>query len=285
MLRSLIFPPLGIVLIASYSLFRLDRAYEFELIGVNLLFILFMLFPRLRSRLLRRRTLVNSWLKEGHWLRKLLQGGSIYLIFQLIFVIPVAFIFLIELHLITIQSWFFFIPLAALVGLAHFLLHRSFQTLLQPMAASVVSRELASYLFMLGAGLIFLYQALYTDRPDLSDRSLHEALLYTQQAQKHTSEGLISDLIFMFTLKENAFWWTIVKIPQLLSAFPQAMIWLAKTGLVIIYTLYQLSVVYAFGQYFAGVLEFTDPQFYLFMKGRPRLDSIRNDHDPKQDSE
>lgn len=281
MLRSIIFPPLSVVLLATYALFRLDRALEVELIGVNLLFILFMLFPRLRSRLLRRRTLVNSWLKDGHWLRKLLQGGSIYLIFQLIFVIPVAFIFLIELHLITAKSWTLFIPLATLVGLSHFLLHRSFKTLLKPMAASVVSRELASYLFMIGAGLIFLYQALYTDRPDLSDRSLHEALLYTQEAQKHNSEGLISDLIFMFTLKESAFWWTIVKVPQLLSAFPQAMIWLAKTGLIIIYTLYQLSVVYAFGQYFAGVLEFTDPQFYLFMKGRPRSDSSRSDHDPK----
>ncbi len=284
MLRSIIFPPLSILVLAAYSLFRLEQASQFELICVNLILIVFMLLPRLRSRLLRRRTLVNSWLKEGHWLRNLLQGGSIYLIFQLIFVVPVAFIFLIELHLITEHSWFIFMPLATLAGLLHFFMHTSFQNLLKPMAASVLSREFTSYIFMLGAGLIFLYQALYTDRPDLSDRSLHEALLYTQQAQKHTSEGLVSDLIFMFTLKESAFWWTIVNIPQLLSAFPPAMVWLAKTGLVFIYTLYQLSVVYAFGQYFAGVLEFTDSQFYIFMRGRPQVDSSRSKHDPSQEN-
>ena len=267
MWSSLIFAPLFVSLLAMYSVLRIERATEFELIIVNLLFVLFILFPRLRSQLIRRRTLVNSWLRGNHWLRSLLQGGSIYMGVQLILVVPIAFVLLIELPLITINGWIILIPLAFISALFRAGLYRLLCSPLKPNAASVLSREWATYLFSLGSALILLYQALYADRPDLSDRSLQDALLFTSNNLGTEPDGIIGDLMFIRLLKETTFWWSITKLPTLLHGLPVAIIWLSKTGLVLVYSLYQLSVIYAFGQWFAGVLECTDVQFYHFIKG------------------
>lgn len=267
MWSSLLFAPLFILLLAIYAQLRLESASEIELVLVNLSFIVFILFPRLRSRLLRRRTFVNAWLQEEHWLSRLLQGGSIYMSIQLIFVVPVAFILLIELHLITYTCWIMFTLLAGISALLRSLVHRYLSALLQPTASSVLAREWATYFFSAGCAVILFYQALYTERLNLSDRALQDALLYTSQNISIGSEGLIGDLIFMRSLKETTFWWSITKLPELLDGLPSTIIWLSKTGLIFIYSFYQLSVVYAFSLWFAGSLECTDPSFYHFLKG------------------
>ena len=118
-LISVITTPLIVSVLAIYSTIRLREASELELILVNLLFVLMILFPRLRSKLLRRRTYVNGWVRESHWAHGLLQGGSFYLIIQLCLSLPMAFILLVELQHITIQSWYALIPISLLSSIVN----------------------------------------------------------------------------------------------------------------------------------------------------------------------
>ena len=267
MWSSLLFAPLFVLLLAVYAQLRLISASEVELVLVNLTFVLFILFPRLRSRLLRRRTFVNAWLKQDHWLSRLLQGGAIYMSIQLMCVLPIAFILLVELHLITVTCWMMFIQLAFLSAILRSLLQRRLTTLLQPTAAHVLSREWATYFFAAGCAMILIYQALYTERPDLSDRALQGALSFTEEKMSSHAQGFFGDLMFMRSIKETTFWWSITKLPELLEGLSPTILWLSKSVLIFIYSFYQLSVVYAFSLWFAGVLECTDPSFYRFVKG------------------
>ena len=268
MLFSMITAPLVVSILALYSLTRLLNSSEFELIVVNLCFILLILFPRLRSKLVRRRTFVNAWIKEGHWTRELLQGGSLYLIIQLLISIPAAFLLLIELQHITVNSWYVLIPLSFVVSLGNLLLRRQLSGLLKPFAAGVIAREWSTYIFAGLSAFVLGYQALYATRPDLSDRSLQEALLYISESSPQITAGFFSDLIFLSALKETTFWWAITAIPHQLTSLPEAVIWLCQLALSTVYILYQISVVYALSLMIAGALEIADPSFYAFMKGR-----------------
>ena len=264
---NLIIAPIWTSTLAAYSIVRLPTAPEAELIGVNLLFLLFMLFPILRSKLLRRRTFVNAWFKENHWLRELLQGGAIYLFFQVLLILPFAFLFLLELQHISIDSWLLLVPLSFVSALCQKAFYVQLSKSLKPIAASVLSREWATYCFMFGCILIFAQQILYTPHPDLSDRSLQEALLFAEEQSHHKQNGFIGDLIFFSTLKDTAFWWLLMKIPTVLTELPQVLTWLLQLSLSSVYFLYQLSIAYAFSRCFAGALEFADREFYQFISG------------------
>ena len=277
MLFSVITTPLVISALAIYSLTSLSAASELELISVNLLFILLILFPRLRSKLLRRRTFVNAWVREEHWSRSLLQGGAIYLIPQLLITLPNAFLLLVELQHITLRSWYILIPLSFVVSLVNLGLRRQLSGPLKTSAASVIAREWSTYLFAVLSALILGYQALYTARPDLSDRSLQEALLYVSETTPQIAVGFFGDLMYLSALKETSFWWAITALPQQLSGLPAAVVWLCQYGLAGVYIIYQISVVYALSQVFSGTLELADPQFYAFMRGESK-ERVEADH-------
>ncbi len=268
MLKGLVIAPLSMSLLSIYSLARLNQSSELELITINLCFILLILFPRIRSKLLRRRTFVNAWMKEGHWLQELLQGGALYMVLQLIISLPVAFVLLIELQHIRLNSWYFLIPLSLVAASTQLIINQQLSGVLKSFAASVLAREWSTYIFMGGSALILGYQALYTVRPDLSDRSLQDAMQFINETTPNLSSGFLGDLMFLSSLKETAFWWTIIKTPELLSSLPSTIVGLCQAGLAGIYTLYQISIVYALGQLFAGILELSDSTFYAFIEGR-----------------
>ena len=151
MLKGLVIAPLSMSLLSIYSLARLNQSSELELITINLCFILLILFPRIRSKLLRRRTFVNAWMKEGHWLQELLQGGALYMVLQLIISLPVAFVLLIELQHIRLNSWYFLIPLSLVAASTQLIINQQLSGVLKSFAASVLAREWSTYIFMGGS--------------------------------------------------------------------------------------------------------------------------------------
>ena len=253
--------------LGAYGLWRAPKATELELICVNLILLLFILFPRLRSKLLRRRTWVNSWLKSGHWLRGLLQGGAVYLAVQLMVAVPAALLLLIELQHITYSTWCSLALWGAFCALARIALFNRFSLALHHNAASVLAREWATTLFMLGAGISVCISTLYAERPDLSTYSLTEALRISSALSTQGGEGLFGDLIFLSALKEDAFWWLITRLPKELSGLPSELILLAQSFLFALYTIYQISVIFVLSQWFAGVLEIVDRDFFSFLTG------------------
>ena len=259
--------PLSLALIGGYGVWRIPQAGELELIGVNLLLLVTILFPRLRSRLLRRRAWVNVWIRQGHQLRDLLQGGALYLSIQMLIVAPVSLLLLIELRHISVALWRDFIILGAVCGVARAFIHWRFHRFLTRQAASVISREWATYLFLFGAAVVMLNHSLYTSRPDFDDRSLSEALLFTAQAFPDDRGGILSEFMFLSALKETGFWWTVIKLPMALKGLPDGIIWLSRSILILAYSLYQLSVLFALSQYVAGALDIIDKEFFAFFRG------------------
>ena len=264
---GILLTPLGLGLLASYGLWRAPHAGESELIGFSLALLVTLLFPRLRSRLLRRRAHVNVWIRRGHPLRSWLQGGSLYLVFQLLLAIPVSLILLVELQHVSGSLWRDLIILGGVCGGARLLIHARLRSVLNRQAASVLAREWAVYLFLGIAALIMLNHTLYASRPNFDDRTLSEALLFTAQVSPVERGGAIRELMFLSALKETAFWWSVIKLPIALKGLPEVVIWLSRSILVLIYALYQLSVLFALSQFVAGMLEFIDREFYTFVRG------------------
>ena len=264
---GILLTPLGLGLLACYGLWRAPHASESELIGFSLALLVTLLFPRLRSRLLRRRAHVNVWIQRGHPLRRWLQGGSLYLVFQMLLAIPVSLILLVELQHLSGSLWRDFIVLGAFCGGARLLIHARLSRVLKRQAASVIAREWTVYLFLLIASLVMLNHTLYANRPNFDNRTLSEALLFTAQTSPAERGGAIRELMFLSTLKETAFWWSVIKLPIALKGLPEVVIWLSRSMLVLIYALYQLSVLFALSQFVAGMLDLIDRDFYTFIRG------------------
>lgn len=259
--------PVSLALLGFYGQWRVTRASEFELIFINLLFLLLILFPRLRSKLLRRRTWVNSWIRSGHWLRDLLQGGAIYLAIQLVISVPAALILLLELQHIPPSVWLILSCWGFLCSLIRIIAFPRLSKILHKEAASVLAREWATTLFIMGAGAAMLWGVLYMERPDFSQQSLEDALLFTARNVNRGGEGAFADLLFLSALKESGFWWGVVRLPEALSHFPDPLVFLVRTLMICLYSLYQLSVIFALSQLFAGTLEITDREFLTFLRG------------------
>ena len=259
--------PISLALLGGYGIWRAPQASELELIGVNLLILLALLFPRLRSRLLRRRALVNVWMHRGHPLRQWLQGGSLYLIIQLLIVVPISLLLLIELRHLSSEIWRDLIILGAVCSGVRVLIYNRLHSVLRDQAASVVAREWTVYLFLLGAALIMLNHTLYASRPNFDQRSLSEALLFTAQNFPSQRGGFLSELMFLSALKETSFWWSVINLPIALKGLPEGIIWFARSILVCVYALYQLSILFALSQYIAGSLDIVDRAFYGFLRG------------------
>ena len=262
--------PASLALIASYSLWRAPRATELELIFVNLTLLLVILFPRLRSRLLRRRSWVGAWMREGHWLRSLLRGGALYMSVQLIIAIPASLLLLVELQNLTLEMWTYLLALGALCALIRVALFRQLSSPLRVEAASVITREWATWCFFIGAATLTLWYTLYTPQPDLASLSLQDALLLsTEQQPEPSGDGVLNEVMWVTAVKESVFWWTILNAPRLLVDLPELVRWAAQVTLIGVYALYHLSALFALSQYVAGSLECVDRHFYRFLRGTP----------------
>ena len=65
-----------------------------------------------------------------------------------------------------------------------------------------------------------------------------------------------------------------MQLPSL-KGLPASFTWLASQSLMGLYSLYQLSVLFALSQYFAGLLELVDPQCYRFLRGSPAKSPVK----------
>jgi hypothetical protein len=245
---------------------RITYASELELAGLSLLCSILMMFPKLRSGLLRRRLVVNTWMRDDHPLRALLQGGSIYASIKLLLVFPLATLIIAELQIIHRLEWLCLIGTATLASLLRLWIYRVLKRGFYLTPSWILAREWSTSIFLGLSILILLPLSLYLPRPDLTGLSLQQALTQSYPTTTETSLGLFGMIQGLSSVKEVSFWWTLLNLPELLKGAPSWLISASMLGIGGLYALYSISVVYAFSRFTAGLLELGDPSFYRFMR-------------------
>jgi len=247
---------------------RITYATEIELAGLSLLCSILMMFPKLRSGLLRRRLLVNTWMRDDHPLRSFLQGGSIYASIKLLIVFPLATLIIAELQIIHRLEWLCLIGTATLASLLRLWIHRGLKRAFYLTPSWILAREWSTSIFLGLSILILLPLSLYLPRPDLTGLSLQQALAQTYPTTTESALGLFGMVQGLSSVKEVSFWWILLNLPTLLEGAPSWIISASMFGIGGLYALYSISVVYAFSWLLAGLLELGDPSFYRFMRSR-----------------
>lgn len=260
----------GVVhLVCSYAA-RAREASELELTVMTTLFALIMMLPKLRSRLVRRRLWVNTWMREKAALTELLQGGVIFATYTLFLSLPWAALLVAELNNITAQQALTLSALAGLTTLMRASLRRWFERVFDEVPASLFAREWSGRAF-LGLGVLSLIPTtLYQDRLNLQGLSLQEALLLSGVTEE-AGFGIFGLIRELATLKEVSFWWLIENIDTLLKGSKPALITITRYGLGALYTVYAISILYSFTRLVSALHELTDPVARRFFWGQAPL--------------
>ena len=203
-------------------------------------------------------------------LTELLQGGALYAMVTFLLCLPWATLITAELvNLSATQALILGVGTTLMVWLKAWLegaLNRVFGSA----PSSLLSREWGVALGVMLCALALIPAALYQPRPDLHGASLQEALLLTLGGtDENPSAGLFGFLQSLVELKEVSFWWALQNLDLLLDDLPPRFISWARFGLGGLYTLYSLSVVYAFSRLQGALIELSDAHARSFFIGSP----------------
>jgi hypothetical protein len=248
---------------------RAREASELELsVAVTALSFLMML-PLLRSRLIRRRLWVNTWMAERATLTELLQGGVIFASLTFALSVPWAVLLISELVNLSVEQRYALCGLAALSVGARALFRRVLRVSFTEVPVSLLSREWGARVYGLLGVITLIPITLYQDRIDMKGLALQEALLRSGVTDEGL--GLFAFLQRSVELKEVSFWWLIENIDVLLSGAPPVLIKATRFALAGLYTLYSISIVYGFSKVMSASLELTDPVARRFFWGERAL--------------
>lgn len=200
-------------------------------------------------------------------LTELLQGGALYAMVTFLLCLPWATLITAELvNISALQALILGLGTALMVWLKAWLEGR-LNAIFSAAPSSLLSREWSVTLGVMLCALALIPAALYQPRPDLHGVSLQEAFVMTLGEANNSSAGLFGFLQTLVELKEVSFWWALQNLDLLLADLPPRLITWARLGLGGLYTLYSLSVVYAFSRLQAALIELTDPYARSFLIG------------------
>ena len=243
-------------------------ASELALTSLALGFTLLLTLPTLRSRLMRRRLWVNTWMRQRGTLTELLQGGALYAMVTFLLCLPWATLITAELINISPTQALILGGGTSLMVWLKAWLEGTLKHVFSAAPSSLLSREWGVALGMSLCALALIPAALYQPRPDLQGVSLQEALLLTSGGtEASASGGLFGLLQSLVELKEVSFWWALQNLDVLLADLPPRLIAWLRLALGGLYTLYSLSVVYAFSRLQGALIELTDAHARSFLIG------------------
>ena len=210
---------------------------------------------------------MNTWMRQQSTLTKLLQGGALYAMVTFLLCLPWATLITAELvNISALQALILGLGTALMVWLKAWLEGR-LNAIFSVAPSSLLSREWSVTLGVILCTLALIPAALYQPRPDLHGVSLQDAFVMTLGETNNSSAGLFGFLQTLVELKEVSFWWALQNLDLLLADLPPRLITWARLGLGGLYTLYSLSVVYAFSRLQAALIELTDPHARSFLIG------------------
>ena len=259
----LLLAPVGLYMIAHTSK-MMNQAPEWVLIIINLLVAFLLLFPQLRSQLIRRRLLVNTWFRQDSTILHLIQGGVLYGSLRFLLVLPLAMLLVAELQHISLIQWYIIIIITLFISGGKILVERKLNRLVYKHPASILSREWMVWTFIILTIPCWCYLVLHTSKANLQGLSLEQVI--TQMEVSGIEEGLFNSLQMLSVFKENLFWWLFLNLKTLLSNFPDWLFTISHYTLLIVYLIYSVSIVYLLSRLIGGLLELSDPCFYVFFK-------------------